>query len=395
MSRNGRRHRINRGFSAPIKLSLPIEAEDLRFLAAHDSDPFNRWQAVQTLAMSLLRSNVAALRDGATVRDDEGLMAALGAILVNDKIEPAFIALNLVPRAIPTSPARSAATSIPMQSLPRAGNCASPSARDTLRAVEHLRADNTGGPYSPDAKSTGRRALKNVCLDLYGGDPRQRRDARGACQYTSADNMTDRMAALETLAQHDRPERAAVLDDFYRAVCRRSVDHRQYGCPAADHLGAGDARPRARADRPPAFSMGQSEPGALADRRLAQANHTQFTASSGGAGYDFVADIVLKLDPKNHRSRPASWARSAPGARSKRGGGRARRRRCGRCGDAQSVERRTTSSPARSPTSDPPLEEAVDAASSPQHRRASELRAHDFFCSIRAAKSVGQKLKNY
>ena len=25
---------------------------------------------------------------------------------------------------------------------------------------------NTGGRYSPDAKSAGRRALKNVCLDL-------------------------------------------------------------------------------------------------------------------------------------------------------------------------------------------------------------------------------------
>ena len=48
---------LNRGFSAPIKLSLPIEPDDLRFLAAHDSDPFNRWQAVQTLAMSLLTDN--------------------------------------------------------------------------------------------------------------------------------------------------------------------------------------------------------------------------------------------------------------------------------------------------------------------------------------------------
>ena len=47
---------LNRGFSAPIKLSLPIEPDDLRFLAAHDPDPFNRWQAVQTLAMSLLTS---------------------------------------------------------------------------------------------------------------------------------------------------------------------------------------------------------------------------------------------------------------------------------------------------------------------------------------------------
>ena len=55
---------LNRGFSAPIKLGLPIEADDLRFLAAHDSDQFNRWQAVQSLAMTLLKANVAALRAG-------------------------------------------------------------------------------------------------------------------------------------------------------------------------------------------------------------------------------------------------------------------------------------------------------------------------------------------
>ena len=47
---------LNRGFSAPVKLELPIEPDDLRFLAAHDADPFNRWQAVQTLAMIVAQS---------------------------------------------------------------------------------------------------------------------------------------------------------------------------------------------------------------------------------------------------------------------------------------------------------------------------------------------------
>ena len=88
---------LNRGFSAPIKLALPIEADDLRFLAAHDSDPFNRWQAVQSLAMTLLKANVAALRAGAAVRDDDGLMAALGAVLKDTTLEPAFVALMLLP----------------------------------------------------------------------------------------------------------------------------------------------------------------------------------------------------------------------------------------------------------------------------------------------------------
>ena len=57
-----------------------VVGDDLRFLAAHDSDPFNRWQAVQTLAMALLKSNVAALRQGDPARGDDGLMAALQAL---------------------------------------------------------------------------------------------------------------------------------------------------------------------------------------------------------------------------------------------------------------------------------------------------------------------------
>ena len=158
---------INRGFSAPVKLSVPIEAEDLRFLAAHDSDPFNRWQAVQTLAMSLLTSNVAALRNGATARDDEGLMAAFGAILVNDKLEPAFIALNLVPPS-DADIAREIGRDVDPDAVFAARRklrlaIGTRHAAALSRTYERM---NTGGPYSPDAKSAGRRALKNVCLDL-------------------------------------------------------------------------------------------------------------------------------------------------------------------------------------------------------------------------------------
>src|SRR5581483_9074478 len=53
---------LNRGFAAPIKVAANLSAEDLKFLAAHDSDPFNRWQAVQSLANALLTENVAAIR---------------------------------------------------------------------------------------------------------------------------------------------------------------------------------------------------------------------------------------------------------------------------------------------------------------------------------------------
>ncbi len=72
---------INRDFSAPIKLVSDLDNGDLAFLAAHDSDPFNRWQALQTISVRLLIDNVAALRAGKTPQSIDKLVNALAAIL--------------------------------------------------------------------------------------------------------------------------------------------------------------------------------------------------------------------------------------------------------------------------------------------------------------------------
>ncbi|WP_246686077.1 aminopeptidase N C-terminal domain-containing protein, partial [Mesorhizobium sp. M8A.F.Ca.ET.182.01.1.1] len=50
---------LNRGFSAPITLSVQQKADDQFFLAAHDSDAFSRWQAFNTLLTDAL---IAAFR---------------------------------------------------------------------------------------------------------------------------------------------------------------------------------------------------------------------------------------------------------------------------------------------------------------------------------------------
>src|SRR6516225_11889703 len=158
---------LNRGFSAPVKLSLLIDADELRFLAAHDRDPFNRWQAVQTLAMTLLKSNVAVARSGGAPRLDQGLMDAIDAILNDAALEPAFIALTLSPPS-EADIAREIGSDVDPDAVY--------SARRKLRATIGQRhgatlADiyermTTPGAYRPDAQSAGRRALKNACLDL-------------------------------------------------------------------------------------------------------------------------------------------------------------------------------------------------------------------------------------
>ncbi len=290
---------LNRGFAAPIKLALPLEPDDLRFLAAHDSDPFNRWQAVQTLAMTLLKTNVAAVRAGGPLREDDGLMAALGAILNDAKLEPAFIALTLSPPS-EADIAREIGGDVDPDAIF--------TARRKLRAAIGNRhgvplADTyqrmiTPGPYRPDAQSAGRRALKNICLDLEAMTETPAAIARAFAQYQNADNMTDRMAALETLALHDRPERAATLDDFYkRYAADPLIIDKWLALQAAIPEPATLDRVRALTKHP-AFSITNPNRIRALIGSFAQANHTQFNRGDG-KGFDFVADFVLALDPKN------------------------------------------------------------------------------------------------
>src|SRR5262249_29642741 len=124
---------LNRGFSTPIKVVANQSTDDLRFLAVHDSDSFNRWQAVQTLATNLLIANVAAVRAARERRRDDGLIAALAAILSDSALEPAFIAQALT----------------------------MPGEADIAREL--------GGDVDPDAILAARRDLRRMISHLLGG----------------------------------------------------------------------------------------------------------------------------------------------------------------------------------------------------------------------------------
>jgi aminopeptidase N len=290
---------LNRGFSAPVKVVANQSADDLRFLAAHDNDPFNRWQALQTLATNLLIDNVAALRAGRALRQDEGLMKALSAILSDSSLEPAFVTQAL------TMPSEAdIARDIGSDVDPDAVFAA----RTALRAAisEHLAAAlqdayrrmSDRGPYSPDAASAGRRALKNASLDLLAAHGEGSAIAAAMRQYESADNMTDRMAALATLSLHDVPERAAALDDFYRRFADDPlVIDKWFSLQATIPEPATLKRVRGLTAHP-AFSFANPNRLRALIGAFAQANQTQFNRADG-EGYSFVADTVIALDRKN------------------------------------------------------------------------------------------------
>jgi aminopeptidase N len=290
---------VNRNFSAPIKLKLPLDPRELHFLASHDADPFNRWQAVQTLAMSLLTEAVAALRNGAAPRNDDELIEALARVLGNGTLEPAFIALTLTPPS-EADIAREIGCDVDPDAIYQArrawraaiGERLQPALTKTYQRL------STSAPYRPDAAGAGRRALKNLCLDLLAATGADGAIALALSQYQSADNMTDRMAALETLTQHDRPERAQALEDFYtRYADDPLVIDKWLSLQAAIAEPGTLERVRALTSHP-AFSMTNPNRIRALVGSFAQANHTQFNRIDG-KGYDFVADIVLALDSRN------------------------------------------------------------------------------------------------
>jgi len=290
---------INRSFSAPIKLVANLSAADLQHLAASDSDPFNRWQALQTFALRILIANVAAFRAGKNTNSDNGLMDALASILADKTLEPAFLAQALTPPSeadiareigsdVDPDAIFAARTHLRRKTGERLGG-------DLLAIYERFAVRE---PYSPDSVSAGRRSLKNVCLDLLAASGQADGITRAFAQYQSADNMTDRLAALATLSLHDKPQRTAAFEDFYaRYAADPLIVDKWLTLQAAIPDPTTLDRVKTLTAHP-AFAITNPNRVRALIGTFAQGNPTQFNRADG-AGYEFAADYVLKLNGTN------------------------------------------------------------------------------------------------
>lgn len=81
---------ILRGFSAPVVLERETSPEERAFLLAHDTDPFNKWEAGRALAKDVLARMVTG---GAQPGPD--WLEALARVAVDETLDPAFRALAL------------------------------------------------------------------------------------------------------------------------------------------------------------------------------------------------------------------------------------------------------------------------------------------------------------
>jgi aminopeptidase N len=285
-----------RRFSAPVQLEFDYSEADLVHLMAHDSDAVNRWEAGQRLALAIMLRGVDALRAGRAMDVPRAFVDAVGRLLA-DARDPAFTAEALV---LPAEPyVAEQVEVVDPDAIHAARNALRGAIARALRAelLATHRALEVRGPYSPDASSAGRRALRNSALGylMELGEPGI--EALCVTQFDGATNMTDRMAALGALANSDAPARAAALERFYADWKSEPLVVDKWLAVQATSRRA-DTLDRVKAlHGHEAFDL-RNPNKVYALIRSFCANHVRFHAADG-AGYAFAADRVLELDPLN------------------------------------------------------------------------------------------------
>ncbi|MDR9483601.1 MAG: aminopeptidase N [Sediminimonas sp.] len=283
---------ILRGFSAPVTVTRDSSTNERAFLLAHDTDPFNRWEAGRDLARETLMR--MAQHGGAP---DRGYLDALAAVLRDDTLDPAFRALALrqpgqddIARALHEAGHTPDPEAI-FHAADRFGAALAEHLKDTLHAL--YTAMDVPGPYRPDADDAGRRDLQNAALAL-----KTRLDGGAAArtQFAAAGNMTQQLGALSSLMAQGLgdAENTAFAEQWHDD---RLVMDRWFALQVA-HARLEEA-PKTAAQMTARSDFNLKNPNRFRAVFGALAGNAGGFHAASGAGYELLADWLIRLDPIN------------------------------------------------------------------------------------------------
>ncbi len=290
---------LNRNFSAPIKLSTKYTTENLAFLMGHDKDAFSRWDAAQTYASRLMLKMVKSFQDGGAVEFDRQYADALALNIADKALDPAFLAQML------TLPSIDYVT----EQMEVADFAAVEKVRSVFKAgiakalfgqfKELYLAGKETAAYSPDSISAGRRALCNTALgylSVIENDPECLKLV--VEQFETADNMTDRMAALSLLADIQGEEREKALSAFEKRYADNALVMDKWFAVQATSTIPNALDEVKKLLSHSAFSYKNPNKVRALIGAFSGANPARFHAEDG-EGYRFLADSIIHLNGIN------------------------------------------------------------------------------------------------
>lgn len=288
---------ILREFSAPVNLKWEVSTDDLYFLIEKDTDEFNRRESAQKIALHLFRQLIANYKAKRELSVDPKYVEAMGKILKDANLTPSFKAQML---QLPTDVilaqqepeldalAFFAARKAIRQAIAKAHRETLTEIYDTYHEVE---------PLSRDPKVFGHRLLKNTALSLL----QELEDSSTAeivvQQYQTAKNMTDQLVALELLTSGNHGYRTAALEDFYKKWHSDSVVLNKWFTAQAFSSRKDTFDVVKKLTEHPSFNITNPN-NVYALLRAYSQNFPSFHSPEHNA-YEFLADMILKIDEKN------------------------------------------------------------------------------------------------
>ena len=289
---------ILRGFSAPVKIKYNYSNEQLSFLMSHDRDAFNRWDASQQLALNYLLALIEDIKNNRTLTMSDFFINAYRSILENKEIDPALAAQLLT--------------------LPSEGYISDQcdvvnvkaiyEARKYIKKQLAIQLENefescyhrnvTHDEYVFTANAMAQRSLKNLCLSYLAELETEKHLQNCFQQFNTANNMTDQLAAVSILANHECEYRQSALDAFYEQwKTDNQVVEKWLAIQSSADLPNALDRVKALMQHP-AFSMSNPNRIRSVIGRFCGTNAVAFHADNGD-GYKFLTDQVLILDKTN------------------------------------------------------------------------------------------------
>ena len=290
---------VLRNFSAPVKLRIDSSPEELAFRMAHDTDPFNRWDAGQSLATVVMLELADLATDGETLRCPPTFIDTFGQVLADGSLDGAFkaLALTLPSEIVLGQGFKILDPDAVHQAREFLRVTLAQAHRDGLLATYEALAGESA--YRADQRSINDRRLKNTVLAYLASLNQSETTALVARQFERADNMTDAQAALTLLVDLDCPERDLAVASFYeRWRSDPLVLDKWFSVQANSNRSDTLERVRELTSHPD-FTL--SNPNRV--RALLSAfalNQVRFHQRDG-AGYQLLADYVLRIDSDNRQ----------------------------------------------------------------------------------------------
>lgn len=207
---------VLRGFSAPVKIVMAQNLEELAFLLSYDSDLFNRWEAGQKLASTLILELIADIQANRPLKLNPILLTAFEKILAQTWEDLSYLALLL------TLPAENylaeQMTIIDVNAIHHAREkviySIATQFQTKFKAIYTENNRDESGVF--DNGAIGRRRIKNICLGYLSKLEQSEIQALSFAQFSHAKNMTDQIAALGVIVNTNHPEKQSALNSFYQ-----------------------------------------------------------------------------------------------------------------------------------------------------------------------------------